>query len=139
MHLHHIDHFTLRVAPHELPPLLDFYRRVLGFTEGARPDFSFPGHWLYCDGKPLVHLAGNAPANETPVGPGMPTGKLNHVSLRASGLATTRAHLKANGVVWQEAPVPGMPLHQVFLHDPAGLQIELTFDATECDRAGPLA
>jgi hypothetical protein len=29
-----------------------------------------------------------------------------------------------------EAPVPGWPLHQVFVHDPKGLKIEMTFDLT---------
>lgn len=137
MQLHHLDHFTLRVHPGELPVLLDFYRRVLGFEEGPRPDFSFPGHWLYRSGKALVHLAGNAPDGEPPMAAGRSTGSFNHLSLRAGGLATTRAQLRAQGVAWDEAPVPGMPLYQVFLRDPAGIRIELTFDAAERERDGP--
>jgi len=133
----HIDHFTLRVAPGELPALRDFYTRVLGLQEGARADFDFPGHWLYCGGAAVVHLAGNQPAGEPAVVPALPTGRFNHVSLRARGLARTRAHLQAMGVDWDEAPVPGIPLHQVFLRDPVGLKIELTFDAAELAEAGP--
>ena len=38
---------------------------------------------------------------------------------------------------WREAPVPGVPLHQIFLLDPVGLKIELTFDAAELHEAGP--
>lgn len=137
MHIHHIDHFTLRVVPAQLPVLREFYMRVLQLDEGARPAFDFPGHWLYAGGHALVHLAGNAPMGEAPAPAALPTGQFNHVSLRTSGLKATRAHLEAQGVDWKEAPVPGIPLHQVFLHDPVGLKIELTFDAAELQSAGP--
>lgn len=137
MQIHQIDHFTLRVDPAQLPQLKHFYTRVLQLSEGDRPGFDFPGHWLYANGKALVHLAGNAPTGEARAPADLPTGQFNHVSLRTTGLKATRAHLEAQGVDWKEAPVPGMPLHQVFLHDPVGLKIELTFDAAELDSAGP--
>lgn len=134
-----LDHYTLRVAPSELQGLRSFYVDVLGLPEGPRPDFDFPGHWLYAGAQAAVHLAGNQPAGEPPVRADLPTGRFNHVALRASGLASTRGRLRALGIEWQEASVPGMPLHQVFLRDPAGVQIELSFDAAELTEAGPLA
>lgn len=115
--------------------LLDFYTRVLRLREGARPAFAFPGHWLYAGDGALVHLAGNQPAGEAAELPSLPTGKLNHISIRARGLRETRAHLVAHGIAWEEAPVPGMALHQVFLCDPCGLKVELTFDAAELGQA----
>ena len=45
-----------------------------------------------------------------------------------------RARLQALGIDWLEAPVPGLPVHQLFLRDPVGLQIELSFDACELSR-----
>jgi hypothetical protein len=42
-----------------------------------------------------------------------------------------RKRLTELGLKFREAPVPGFPLHQIFLHDPAGLMIELTFDMPE--------
>jgi len=137
MQVEHIDHFTLRVAENMLPPLLDFYTRILQLREGNRPAFSFAGHWLYAGEKAVVHLAGNAPDGELATDMRLPTGKLNHISLRASGLKSTREHLAAHAMEWQEAPVPGVALHQVFLRDPAGLKVELTFDAAELAEAGP--
>lgn len=137
--LHQIDHFTLRVHPNELGPLRDFYIAVLGLREGWRPDFDFPGHWLYAADRPVVHLAGNAPAGEGRADAALPTGKFNHVSFRSTGLAGMREHLRSLGVVWREAPVPGAPLHQIFLHDPVGLKVELTFDKAEFDAAGAAA
>lgn len=137
MQVTQLDHFTLRVSPGQLPELLAFYTRVLRLSEGDRPAFPFPGHWLYAAGQALVHLAGNQPAGEADALPSLPTGRFNHISFKASGLKATRDHLAALGVEWQEAPVPGMPLHQVFLRDPVGLKIELTFSSAELDLAGP--
>lgn len=132
-----IDHFTLRVSPAELALLRNFYVEVLGLQEGGRADFDFPGHWLYAGSQPLVHLAGNQPAGEPAIVPALPTGRFNHVALRSRGLAAMRARLQARGIDWQEAPVPGLPVYQLFLRDPVGLQIELSFDAAELAEAGP--
>ena len=132
-----IDHFTFQVAPEELDSLLDFYSRVIGLEPGPRPAFAFPGHWLYAEGRPIVHLAGNAPPRASPTAGAVSTGKLNHISLRTKGLQIARERLAAHGIEWKEAPVPGFPLHQIFFIDPVGLKIELTFDAAEVERAGP--
>lgn len=56
----------------------------------------------------------------------MTTG-LDHISFRASGLDEMRRHLQAQGVQVAEAPIPGWNIHQLFLHDPHGLKIEMTF------------
>ena len=133
-----IDHFTLRVAPAALPDLLQFYTRVLSLRDGPRPAFAFPGHWLYAGDSAVVHLAGTDPDGSAVGEGGKATGKLDHISLRATGLAATRRRLTELNMPWREAPVPGAVLHQVFLRDPVGLQIELTFDAAELVEAGPM-
>jgi catechol 2,3-dioxygenase-like lactoylglutathione lyase family enzyme len=127
----HIDHFTLRVPPAELPLLLDFYTRVMGLRDGKRAAFNFPGHWLYAGDRAVVHLAGNQPPGEKTPDPALPTGKFNHVAFRSEGLAAMREHLRGQGIKWDEAPVPGLPLHQVFLRDPLGMKVELTYDMAE--------
>jgi len=137
MKVEQIDHFTVRVAESRLPQLLDFYTRILQLREGKRPAFSFAGHWLYAGDKALVHLAGNEPDGEPASEMRLPTGKLNHISFRVAGLKSTREHLATHAVEWQEAPVPGAALHQIFLRDPVGLKVELTFDAAELAGAGP--
>ena len=131
MELQFIDHFTLSVRPHELETLRAFYTDTFGLEEGLRPDFPFPGHWLYLGGRPVVHLAANLPDDiDVPDG-SMATGKFNHVSFRCKDVESTRRRLTGLGLKFREAPVPGFPLHQVFLHDPVGLLIELTFDVPE--------
>jgi hypothetical protein len=37
--------------------------------------------------------------------------------------------VKALGLPFEELPVPGWPLRQIFLKDPVGSKIELTFDS----------
>src|SRR6218665_3469665 len=115
MHVQHIDHFTLRVQEAQLPALLDFYVRVLRLREGDRPSFSFPGHWLYARQQALVDLAGNAPFGESEPSGSLPTGKLNHISLRATGLKETprapggEGRGLAGGPGTRHASAPGVP------------------------------
>jgi catechol 2,3-dioxygenase-like lactoylglutathione lyase family enzyme len=40
--LHHVT-----VQTNDLEATRDFYRDVLGLTEGFRPNLDFPGYWLY--------------------------------------------------------------------------------------------
>ena len=134
MLLHGIDHYTVRCHPDDLGVLLDFYTSVLNLTPGVRPDFDFPGHWLYAGTKAVVHLA--ATDQKRIQTPGS-TGQFDHVSFRTGGLWATREKLDGLGVRYEELPVPGMPLHQIFLRDPIGLKIELTFDSTERQAPAP--
>lgn len=117
-----LHHYTLGCTPDELGTLLAFYTTHIGLADGPRPVIPFPGNWLYSHGQPIVHLAAFL---EQPAKGG--TGPLDHISFRAQGLEQTRAHFRAHGIPYDEAPVPGWPLHQVFVRDPKGLKVELTF------------
>lgn len=127
MRLQGMNHVTINCAPADLAALRDFYRAALGLTEGPRPDFSFPGHWLYLDGRPVVHLAGRAAIAPGTQAPERGGAGFDHVAFTAEGLVAARARLAAAGIAYEEAPVPGFPLHQIFLTDPLGQRIELTF------------
>lgn len=124
-----LHHYTIRCTPDELPPLLDFYTRVMQLEVGARPQIPAPGAWLYAQGQPIVHLYAHLAHADAAVMPltGPPTGPLDHISFRTRGLAEMRRHLAALGVAYTEAPIPGWDIHQLFLHDPRGLKIEMTF------------
>ena len=121
-----LDHYTLRCREDEIDVLRDFYAAVLGLTAGPRPDFSFPGHWLYAGGWPIVHIAGRVPPGTPDGAPGQ-TGRLDHISFLGTDVATVEAHLHARGIEFQGTPVPGFPLYQLFFHDPVGMKVELTF------------
>ena len=115
-------HYTLRCDPSQLQALKDFYEQALGLVPGARPQLRFDGYWLYANGQPLVHLyaSGAVPAGGKTA--------LDHIAFRGIDLEARRERLARLGIESQEAPVPDWPLHQLFIHDPTGLRIELTFE-----------
>jgi catechol 2,3-dioxygenase-like lactoylglutathione lyase family enzyme len=126
MNISGLNHYTIRCMPQELPALHDFYSGCLGLTVGERPVMPAPGYWLYSNGQPIVHLY--AVLEESAAGP---TAALDHISFRAHGVERTRTLLREQGVSFEEAPVPGWPIHQIFVRDPFGMKIELTFDLTQ--------
>ncbi len=118
-----LDHFTLVTA--DLDASRRFYVEALGLREGDRPPFAFPGAWLYCGATPVVHLIADRGAGAAPTGP------LDHVAFRASGLAEMVARLNTRGVGYALRTVPGLGLRQVFVHDPDGVKVEINFAASE--------
>ncbi|MBT5559833.1 MAG: glyoxalase, partial [Proteobacteria bacterium] len=56
MPLKQLDHFSLRTL--EVEKTRDFYVDILGLTVGDRPNFDFPGYWLYIGGQAVVHIVG---------------------------------------------------------------------------------
>lgn len=129
MRVTHIDHYNIRLKQSDLKAVRDFYVNVIGLTEGARPKFQFPGYWLYGGSEAaILHLAATLPESADGISPTKPTGQFDHISLKASDQVSARARLKAAGIPYDERPVPGWRMNQIFLTDPAGLKIELTFD-----------
>ena len=43
-----LDHYN--VSTRKLKETLQFYEEILGFVNGPRPQFNFPGAWLYSAG-----------------------------------------------------------------------------------------
>lgn len=120
-----LNHYTIRCAPAELPALDDFYTRVMGLKMGRRPEIPAPGTWLYAGEVPIVHLYAFLESEEA--SPSAGTGPLDHISFRGHDLEGTKAHLRRQQVDFTQAPVPGWNIEQVFIRDPKGLKIEITF------------
>ena len=138
-----LNHFSIRTA--DLEASRRFYAEVLGLTVGPRPDFPFPGLWMYRGdhadiANAVVHLIGIdrvEPAglhgylgerDETGLAG---SGAVDHIAFFADGLAATLAHLQGLGVAFRQRTVPSIGLHQLFLDDPCGVVIELNFPASE--------
>lgn len=117
------DHVNIRTA--NLDAMVAFYGEVLGLHPGRRPDFPFPGAWLYLGDAALVHLVGV----ETPPVTGGPIA-LEHVAFRATDIDAFCATLEGLGVAHSIDPVPGFPVRQVNFRDPDGNHIHVDF-ATE--------
>ena len=121
-----LEHFTVRCT--SLERTRDFYSEIVGLRVGPRPEFDFAGYWLYLGNQPVVHLVlEDERADGRSQAAGQDTGALDHIAFRAQDLAGTRALLRAKGLDFKEAPVPGRPVHQVFVRDPDGVLIELNF------------
>ena len=119
MKLTGFDHVNIRTA--NLAAMVKWYDRVLGMTSGKRPDFSFPGAWLYLGDQALIHLVGVAgePASVEP--------KIEHFAIRAEGLKEFLAHLDAEGVDARLAEIRDFGITQVNIHDPDGIHIHIDF------------
>jgi catechol 2,3-dioxygenase-like lactoylglutathione lyase family enzyme len=117
-----LDHFT--ILTDALDKTVEFYRTLLGLEPGWRPAFPFPGAWLYCGDRPVLHIVAGRPAPT-------PGGAIDHVAFAATGLAPTLARLEAHGVAHELRRLPGDGAWQLFLRDPNGARIELDFAADE--------
>lgn len=113
-----IDH--VNIATPDLKATRDFFVDVLGLEEGPRPDFGFPGYWLYAGGRAIVHLQ----LAQGPVGPSKDSA-LNHAAFEVEDLGAVAARLDALGVAYRSFAPPGGAVRQLFLEDPNGVFVEV--------------
>lgn len=114
-----LDHISVRTT--DVAATQAFYEKVLGLRNGPRPNFSFPGAWLYRGEQAVVHVIGVDATD------GEGTGGFDHIAFAATDLDGMRKHFADCGVAFDERGVPGRPLYQIFLTDPNGVRIELNF------------
>lgn len=108
-----------------------FYTEILGMKLAKRPPFEFPGSWYDINGTMVHVLAGDAAYDRH--GQFRPGGAaVDHISINAVGYDAYREAFRANGLDWREFDIPSVGLWQLFVKDPNGVLIELTFSkATE--------
>lgn len=125
MALKALDHVNVRTASVEA--MAAWYQRVLGLTLGPRPDFPFPGAWLYLGDRAIVHLVGVA---ATPTA-AESTIRLEHFALEGSGLGDFIDRLDATGTAYRIGITPGAApvggIVQVNIADPDGNHIHVDF------------
>ncbi len=115
--VHHISYVT-----HDLEASLRFYREVLGFQEIERPEFTFPGAWLFNYGV-QIHLIdpGDASAPDTDE---VQT-RTDHIAYHVPDIDAARTVLEENGIPFRESHVPATNVTQLFFRDPDGNHLEL--------------
>ena len=121
-----LDHFNIRTR--KLADTVRFYENVLGLEKGPRPNFAFPGAWMYSDGKAVVHLV-DISATDEPQKPD--SGVVHHVAFISSGFDGMSQRLKSRGMPFEARQVPGGELWQIFVNDPNGVMIELNYEAAK--------
>jgi catechol 2,3-dioxygenase-like lactoylglutathione lyase family enzyme len=104
-----------------------FYCDVLGLETGERPELPFPGHWLYLDGVPCLHIAERAAyeAQLERIGLRRAHGPVDHLAFAAADHDALVARLDSVGVPTVANDAPAAGIRQLFLEDPNGVRIEL--------------
>lgn len=119
MQLGRLDHVNVRTS--RVDAMTRWYESVLGMRAGERPNFPFPGAWLYIGDHPCVHLVGVTaePTNADP--------KVEHFAFQASGLSSFLADLVRDFIPHETRKVPGLGIVQVNVWDPDGNHIHIDF------------
>jgi catechol 2,3-dioxygenase-like lactoylglutathione lyase family enzyme len=121
-----MDHFT--VLTKDAIATAEFYGSILGLEPGPRPNFTFPGVWLYSHGKPVLHIVEK---DAIPAGPGV----LDHMAFWGTDLAGFVSRLTVRGVAYDLRRTPdggSTPgVWQLFFHDPNGARVEIGLEADE--------
>ncbi len=114
--VNHVGRMTKRVDASR-----DFYRDVLGFREVARPNFNFPGAWLFNYGI-MIHLIHNEAAPD-------PEGEIqtrhDHLALHCEDLELAERLLKEHGVAYRKNVIEDRGITQIFCRDPDGHHVEI--------------
>ncbi len=131
MALRRMEH--LLVLTDDIEGTKDFYCRALGLEVGERPPLEFPGHWLYVEGVPCIHVADRDAytAHSERLGMRASPTAVDHVAFNASDYEEAAARLEREGVATRTNAVPGAGLRQLFLEDPNGLKIEINIMSRE--------
>ncbi|MFN3232057.1 MAG: VOC family protein [Alphaproteobacteria bacterium] len=119
MTIQQLDHVNINTR--DLDACIKFYSDILGFENGPRPDFGFPGAWMYCGEQAVIHIMA------MPDAPTGPTGPLDHVAFKCSGFDAMKERLEKSSLKYGANEVPDFNIKQLFVHDPDGVKIELNF------------
>ena len=93
-----MNHFT--VLSDDLETTKKFYCDLLGFEEGPRPNFQFPGYWLYVGDQPILHVIHRKQLNE------VRAGVIDHMAFTATDLPATAAKLEKAGIKYELRRLP---------------------------------
>ncbi len=122
MQIHQLNHVNLRTTRLEI--MISWYQDVLGLTLGPRPDFPFPGAWLYAGDTAFVHLVGidgdQGTGSEVEL-------KLEHFAFSATGAEEFENRLRERGEKYQKSELPQINLVAVNVWDPDGNHIHVDF------------
>jgi len=121
-----LDHFNIRTS--KLNDTVRFYEDILGLKSGDRPNFTFPGAWMYSEGKAVVHLVDISQTSEAQK---PDSGVVHHVAFASRDFAGMKQRLQSKGMAFEARQVPGGALWQIFVNDPNGVMIELNYEAAK--------
>lgn len=126
-----LDHVTLRTS--DLEGTRAFLEILLDLTPGYRPDFPFPGYWLYAGDEPVVHLI---PGGGGPVDRSGET--IDHIGFRLTDYDGILRKVGKLAIPHSLMNLPEIRERRIFVETPTGILLELVFrnaDATSSNSA----
>jgi glyoxylase I family protein len=118
-----LDHVTIRTR--NLQATRSFFLSVFDLREGERPlaiQRRIPGHWLYSEGHPLVHIIGSQG-----YGIDRSAEAIDHVGLRMEGYADFRKKLDRLGIRYSTMDLADLEERRLFFRAPGGPLLEAVF------------
>ena len=126
MKISKLDHINIRTT--QLDTMIDWYANILDMQSGFRPNFSFPGAWIYAGDIVMVHLM--EIANNDAVGSEEEL-KLEHFAFAATGLIQFEEKLRRLEIPFRRSEVTDIKLIQINVWDPDGNHIHIDFNSQE--------
>ena len=129
--IHRLFHCAIRTGQPER--MKNFYTRIAGMmVDARRPQVPVKGFWLRPaapGGEAIIHVFSDEDAL-TPDGR-IPTGggAVHHLSFLTKGYHETRSRIEQAGLSFRSSNLREVGLWQIFVHDPHGILVELTFEA----------
>ncbi len=120
----YLDHFTIRTSDPAATRafLLGVFDELVERPRPAAIQRRIPGHWLFADGKPIVHII--ADRNSRAHGQ---RDHIDHVGIRLEGYGAFRDRLDALGVQYSMMDLPELMERRIFFRSPDGALIETIF------------
>ncbi len=126
MQIEKLDHVNLRTT--RMAEMITWYVDVLGLRNGPRPDFGFPGAWLYAGEDAFVHLIDI----DAPEGIGSDKDlKLEHFAFTAKGAVAFEERLKNRDETYRRIENAETGLIAFNVWDPDGNHIHVDFASSE--------
>lgn len=125
-----LNHIAMRTG--NTVVMRNFYKHVLGMDVDRRRPDHFSGFHLRSQvpsGEAIVHVMTGKDAEINDGSIPVESGAIHHLAFYCQGYEETRAALKRYGLPWREYRIPEAGMWQIFVFDPHGVLIELSFEA----------
>lgn len=128
------DHYTVRAR--NLDASVAFYTEVLGLRAQTLTDLGFRLALLFLGGQAVVNLLETGAGLDRFMGRPAPaygggseriTGNIEHLAFNGTDLAEFKARLAAHQVKYSQRVLAGYGIHQLFIEDPDGVELEINF------------
>lgn len=119
-----LNHFNITASPALIEQVKRFYIDVIGLTIGPRAHLDHQGYWLYAGEVPILHLSACRSVSPVTI---IQKGYFNHISLSCVGLTQAISKMLATATPYRIIELSDIHQTQLFLTDPAGIGVELTF------------